>query len=171
MKHLLITRLFAENDGALRRLFRRRLRNKGDAQDLAQEVYLRMLRISETEIIRNPEAYLYTVARNLAKEHAVLDQRRSRQLDVESPALEVELADLPSFEEAADTEQRTQRLREVLNQLSPKCRAAVVMQFRDGLSYAEIAERLGTSTNMVKKYLTKGLVHCRKRMSRLSTRE
>jgi hypothetical protein len=36
---------------------------------------VRMLRISDQEAIRNPVHYLYTVANNLVKEHAVLDRR------------------------------------------------------------------------------------------------
>jgi len=42
------------------------------------------------------------------------------------------------------------------------------LQYRDGLSYQEIADRLNVSTNMVKKYLSQALVHCRGRMSRLA---
>ena len=48
--------------GALQAFFYRRLRTKADAADLVQEVYLRMLRVSDPEAIRNPEAYLFTVA-------------------------------------------------------------------------------------------------------------
>jgi RNA polymerase sigma-70 factor (ECF subfamily) len=38
------------------------------------------------------------------------------------------------------------------------------MQYWQGLSYEEIALRLGVSTHMVKKYLSKAMVHCRRRM-------
>jgi len=55
----------------------------------------------------------------------------------------------------------------VLDQLSPKCRAVVVLQYWHGLSYEEIAQRLCVSTNMVNKYLSQALVHCRRRMARL----
>ena len=41
--------LFAEHAGALQAFFRRRIQTKADAPDLAQEVYLRMLRISDQE--------------------------------------------------------------------------------------------------------------------------
>ncbi len=163
----LIDRLFAQNEQRLRQFFRRRIRARGEERDLAQEVYLRMLRVSETEVFRNPEAYLFTVARNLAKEHAVLERQQQAQVDFQSPGIEVELADLPPLEEEADTEQRLRRLNEVIGQLTAKCRAAVVMQYRDGLSYAQIGERLGISDNMVKKYLVQALAHCRKRMVRL----
>src|SRR5580700_6349316 len=50
--------------GALQAFFYRRLRAKVDAADLVQEVYLRMLRVSDPEAIRSPEAYLFTVAAN-----------------------------------------------------------------------------------------------------------
>jgi RNA polymerase sigma factor (sigma-70 family) len=164
----LIERLFAEHGGALQAYFRRRLRRKPDASDLTQEVYLRLLRVKESEVLRNPEAYLYTVASNLMKEHAVLDQRLARAEDVEDPAFAVQLAELPAFDGEVDTESRLKRLNEVLEQLSPKCRAAVVLQYSQGLSYQEIGERLGISANMVKKYLVQALAHCRKRMVRWS---
>lgn len=151
----------------LRGFFRRRVRNTNDVSDLAQEVYVRMLWVSETQTIENPEAYLYTVARNLVKEHALLERRRAAHIDVELASLESQLADIPAFDDDADAERRTERLREVLRQLSPKCQAAVVMQYRDGMSYADIGKTLGVSPHMVKKYLATALAHCRKRMSQL----
>ena len=82
----LVERLFAEHGGALQAFFRRRIRSKADAPDLAQEVYLRMLRVSDQDAIRNPVHYLYTVANNLVKEHAVLDRRRSGSVDIDEVA-------------------------------------------------------------------------------------
>ena len=58
-KPSLVERLFAEHRGALQTFFLRRIRAKADAADLAQEVYLRMLRIGDQESIRNPVHYLY----------------------------------------------------------------------------------------------------------------
>lgn len=55
----------------------------------------------------------------------------------------------------------------MLKQLRPKCQAAVALRFVDGLSYAEVAIRLGVSRQMAKKYVTQALVHCRRRMARL----
>src|SRR5678816_1547179 len=78
----LVERLYAEHYDALRTFFYRRIRARYDAADLAQEVYVRMLRMSDTEGIRNPEAYLYTVASNLVKEHAVVDRRQASSVDV-----------------------------------------------------------------------------------------
>jgi len=163
----LVERLFAEHRTALQAFFHRRIRTKSEAQDLAQEVYLRMLRVSDADAIRNPELYLYTVANNLVKEHAVLERRQASGVDIDEPTVQQQLAQLPSFEAQLDSSQRVARLRVVLAQLRPKCRAAVVLYYRHGLSYAEIAERLCISTHMVKKYLAQSLVHCRRRMARL----
>jgi RNA polymerase sigma factor (sigma-70 family) len=166
-KKTLVERLFADHGGALRAFLSRRVRTQPDAAELAQEVYLRMLRVPDMEAIRNPEAYLYTVASNLAKEHARCEQQARFALDVTDPLVEEQLAELPAFGGELDAAQRIKRLREVLNQLPPKCHAAVVLQYWHGLSYKEIGQRLGISTNMVKKYLSQALVHCRRRMARL----
>ena len=66
VKKALVERLFAQQGNALRAFLLRRTRRQHEAADLAQEVYVRMLRIPDMGAIRNPEAYLYTVASNLA---------------------------------------------------------------------------------------------------------
>jgi RNA polymerase sigma-70 factor (ECF subfamily) len=71
------------------------------------------------------------------------------------------------FDAALDATRRVARLHEVLKQLPPKCCAAVILQYHYELSYEEIAARLEVSPRMVKKYLTQGLSHCRRRMARL----
>jgi RNA polymerase sigma factor (sigma-70 family) len=156
--------LFVQHRGALQAFFYRRIRTKSDAPDLAQEVYVRMLRVSDTEVIRNPELYLYTVASNLLKEHAVLDRRQASQVDVDEPTVQERLGELPALDVRLDANQRLARLRVVLAQLPPKCRAAVILQHRHGLTYQEIADRLEVSPHMVKKYLAQALAHCRRRM-------
>jgi RNA polymerase sigma factor (sigma-70 family) len=166
-KKKVVERLFAQQGSALRAFLLRRTRRHPEAADIAQEVYVRMLRIPDMGAIRNPEAYLYTVASNLAKEHAQRESRDRLAVDVDDPAIQEQLAELPVFGGELDTEQRVARLREVLEQLSPKCRAAVELQYWHGLSYEEIALRLGVSAHMVKKYLSQGLMHCRRRMARL----
>jgi RNA polymerase sigma factor (sigma-70 family) len=162
----LVGRLFAEHRAALNSFFLRRIRSKADAADLA-EVYVRMLRIRDLEAIRNPVSYLYTVANNLVKEHAVLDRRQASGIDIdEMPAHEL-LGTLPAFDGDLDLTRRVARLGVVLQQLRPKCRAAVELRFTQGLSYREIALHLGVSPQMAKKYVAQGLCHCRRRMARM----
>ena len=163
----LVERLFAEHRGGLQTFFRRRIRSKADAPDLAQEVYVRMLRISDQEAIRNPVHYLYTVANNLVKEHAVLEHRRANAIDIDEAPAHEQLQTLPAFDGDLDAKQRVARLGVVLQQLRPKCRAAVVLRFTHELTYREIAIHLGVSPQMAKKYVTQALGHCRRRMARV----
>jgi RNA polymerase sigma factor (sigma-70 family) len=165
-KNAWVERLFAAHRGALQAFFYRRVRFRADATDLAQEVYVRMLRVKDMGSIRDSEAYLYTVASNLAKEHAAHEQRRGIAVDVEETKVQEELAELASFDAQIDAAQQVKRLREVLRQLPPRWHAAVVLHYVRGLSYEEVAQQLGVSTRMVKKYLGKALGHCRRRMVR-----
>jgi RNA polymerase sigma-70 factor (ECF subfamily) len=166
-KKTCVERLFIDHGPALHAFLSRRLGKAADAAELAQEVYVRMLRVPDMSAVRNPEAYLYAVASNLAKEHGRRSAPGSKVIDIDEPTVQAQLAQLPTYGGEIDREQRVKRLHEVLSQLSPKCRAAVVLQYWHGLSYEEIGRRLGVSTNMVKKYLSQALVHCRRRMRRI----
>jgi RNA polymerase sigma-70 factor (ECF subfamily) len=166
-KKSVVGRLFTEHGGALQAFLYRRVRRPSDAAELAQEVYVRLLRVPDIWEIRDLGAYLYTVASNLARDHARRERRDGTVFDVDDPQVQGELTELPGVAEHLDAEQFTKQLREVLHQLPPKCRAAIVMQYWQGLSYEEIAQRLGVSTHMVKKYLSQAMVHCRRRMGRL----
>jgi RNA polymerase sigma-70 factor (ECF subfamily) len=161
----LIERLYAEHRVALQSFFRRRVRSQTHAADLAQEVYLRMLRVQDPSAIRNPAVYLFTVARNLLKEHATLDQR---QAGTGLDKAQLEEASTPlSLDGELDLKHRVDRLQHVLGQLSPKCRAAVVLRFTHDLSYRQIAAHIGVSTQMAKKYVARGLEHCQRRLAGL----
>jgi RNA polymerase sigma factor (sigma-70 family) len=162
-----VERLFAEHRAALQTFFQRRIRSKSDAPDLAQEVYVRMLRINDQAAIRNPVHYLYTVANNLVKEHAALEHRQAHTVDIDEAPPHSQLETLPAFDGDLDATQRVARLGVVLRQLRPKCRAAVELRFTHELSYREIALHLGISPQMAKKYVAQALGHCRRRMARL----
>src|ERR1700739_208557 len=109
-----VEKLFTEHYAALLAFFYRRVKRKSDASDLVQEVYLRMLRVNDANAIRNPEGYLYTVASNLAKEHAVLERRQGRGIDVDEVTAEQQLRVLPLFDRDLDLVRRVSRLRTVL---------------------------------------------------------
>jgi RNA polymerase sigma factor (sigma-70 family) len=155
-----VVKLFAEHRRALQAYIHRRIRAKSDAPDLVQEVYLRLLRVSNPETIDNPQGYMYTVARNLVREHAALERRLSDQ------SLEPQVGELPALDSQLEDGQMIEHLEVVLEQLPARWRTALILQYRYGLSYQEIADRLGVSSNMIKKYLAQGLGHCRRHMAR-----
>jgi len=107
----LVERLFAEHRRALQTFFYRRIRTKSDAADLAQEVYVRMLRVSDIQAIRNPERYLFTVASNLVKEYSVLDRWHARGVDLDGIGVQQQLSELPALDAQLDVAKRVARLR------------------------------------------------------------
>src|SRR6202051_1389662 len=107
---LSIERLFAEQYAALVAFFYRRTRTKADAPDLAQEVYLRMLRVKDLDAIQSPQSYLFTVASNLLKEDAVLQRKRGSRVDVAGAADDWQLQHVPNFAGDLDTANRVERL-------------------------------------------------------------
>lgn len=160
-----LARMFEDHASLLRGFFVRRGARQ-DAEDLVQETYLRMLRAHEGNgtPIANPEAYLFTVAQNLVREHAT--RRRWSTLSIEEIGEPVHsLASTECTVAAAERDQRRQQLQVLLATLPEHTRAVLVMQYRDGLSYRQIAERMGVSTHMVKKHVIRGLSACRRAMA------
>jgi RNA polymerase sigma factor (sigma-70 family) len=144
----------------LLRYFKRRARTRVSADDLAQEVYLRLLRLSRQDLIRDPRSYVFRVAANLAHEFALKHAELT-----EAGAL----ADEPStegheVERALDSQVHARHLQAALEELSPKCRAVFILHRRDEMTYDEIARHLGVSASMVKKYLGQALQRLRKRL-------
>jgi RNA polymerase sigma factor (sigma-70 family) len=160
---LLIEGLVASHGNQLRRFLLARVRNVADVPDIAQEVYLRMLRIPNADSIRSPEAYLFTVAQHVLQQH-ILKGAAAPSAELEK-VLQVQASGAhadPALEMVAT--QCLDRLQDTLEKLSPKARAVFMLSRRDGLSFDEIGARLGCSKPMAKKYLMKALLQLRRRL-------
>lgn len=162
-----LEQLFDQHRNGLATFIRRRVRTGSDASDLTQEVYLRFLRADRDELIRNPEAYLFTVAVNLLREQSVLERRWSKAVDAAEPPTDPALVNFHTPEEEVDREARIARLTDLIEALPPKLQAVLILQYRDELTYQQIAQRIGVTTHTVKKYVMQGLALCRKRLSRI----
>jgi len=148
------------------RFIARRLRSVADARDLAHEAYVRLLRVKRRDLIRDPQAYLYRIAANVLYEFEL--KRKADAIGLTRCAqYQAAEADFGHPERDVEALLARQRIEAVLDQLSPRCRAVLILYRRDGLTYKEIATRIGISTSMVKKYLARGLRHCREQLSEL----
>jgi RNA polymerase sigma factor (sigma-70 family) len=148
----------------LRRFLASRLRNSSDVPDLAQEVFLRLMRVQDFGSIRSPESYLFTVATHVVQQHALSEPGMSLEGDLGEA-----FADSPSLlseddpEAQVQIEQRIQTLLRVLSELPPRVGATLILARLKGHSLEEIAATLGVSRESVKKYLARALQHCRDR--------
>lgn len=160
----LVAALLASHGAQLHRFLLARVANAADVPDVAQEVYLRMLRIPNAESIRSPEAYLFTVARHVVQQHSLKLSAtpRSRELTQMLASTITPVAADPALE--IDAQQCLEELQRALDDLGPKPRAVFLLHRREGLALEDIGARLGISLPMVKKYLMKSLVHLRQRL-------
>lgn len=143
----------------LHRFLMRRLHSSHHAQDLAQEAYLRLLRVERPELVRQPRAYLYRIAVNLVSEFRLRARREPITYDSDALAEAAERIEAPADE--GDRTADTQQIELILGQLPPLYRAIFVLRKRDGLSYHEIAQQLDISVHTVKKYLARAVAKCR----------
>ncbi|MGH8237168.1 MAG: RNA polymerase sigma factor [Steroidobacteraceae bacterium] len=129
----------------------RRVRAKVDVEDLAQETYLRLLRARDLHEIRNPQAYVLTVAA-----HVIAEWRHGQPLGERAALDDDALVDgsTPEFELAAHVCQ--ERLNETLAALAPRMRAVLLLRLRDERTYKEIARDLALTERQVKRYLERG---------------
>lgn len=153
---------------ALRRFRAVRMRHaSADVNDLVQEVFLRLLRIPDHEAIRNPRAYLYTIASHVLHQYTL---RQSAMAQLTAPmdiGMEVEAAIDSNPEAAAQLEQQFEELGRGLEQLSPRAYATLLMYRCEGATLEEIGRRLGVTRVMAKKYLVKALTYCQQRLQEL----
>jgi len=138
----------------------RRTASAADAQDLAQEVYLRLLRVERQELVRQPRSYMLRIAANLLHEWR-LTSRQSKPHDTNELA-SLEAPDDPEYETMAA--QRLTRLNQEFAGLTAPVRAALVLQVRDGLSYEQIAKEMNVTPRMIKRYLVLAYAALRARM-------
>ena len=164
-KHAFLTTLEKTHGRQLRRYLTARLRNAAaDAPDLAQEVYLRLLRIDNHETIRNAQAYLFTVASHVLHQHGLRQAATPETVEIMDVVSELQNVGDTDPATQVEMEQRFEKLGLGLLQHSPRAYATLVMHRCDGVALQDIADQFGVSYTMVKRYLSKALVYCQQHL-------
>lgn len=129
------------------------------AEDLLQEVFMRVWRKPDMQVSANGmAAWFAVVARNRSID--VLRKRR-HTVDVGDAVIENELGVTPHF----DRERLGQQARTALAQVSPEQQQAVQMAFFEGMTHTEIAERTGLPLGTVKTRIRSAITSLRKAMT------
>ena len=144
-----------------------------EAEDLTQEIFLRVFRSLESFDQRaNFQTWLVSVSRNYC-----IDRYRSGRRDRAVFAREVDpatvTAEAPGLNPHARVElqDRVALLREALRALSPPLRTAVVLRDIHELSYQEIAEQLGVAEGTVKSRINRGRAELARQIEALRTKQ
>jgi RNA polymerase sigma-70 factor (ECF subfamily) len=152
--------------GRIRRMAFRYLSRREEAEDLAQEVFIRVYRNlstfrADTGSLQN---WLVRVGRNLIIDHF----RQARRLQKYCDGHDLEMLRVSdehaiSPDRSVEQGEVTATIRKLLEGLPDDIRQAVVLRYLEGLSYQEIADRLSIPEGTVKSRINRG----RARMARL----
>jgi RNA polymerase sigma factor (sigma-70 family) len=151
--------------GQLLRFFQVNAPRSSVVDDLMQEMFLQLLKSRPSAELRDVRAYLFQTAWSVVN----ATRRRLRRepeymTSLDEPALGSQ-ADRSSrlwVEDDTSTMLAQAQLQALLAKLPPAGQAAIVLRYREGRSYKEIAAQLDCSTSTVKKYLMHALNECRK---------
>ncbi|MEI2297283.1 sigma-70 family RNA polymerase sigma factor [Ensifer sp. MJa1] len=161
MTDAMLQGLHEQEEGRIRRFFSRRLRNREDATDATQETFMRMLEASRSTLIENPQAYLFQVARSVARVASQRAQRESILFAADSEGVE-HAEDRPLQDRIVNGRQCLIIMARTIQGLPNRCQQVFILSRLHGLSNGAIAEQLGISRNMVEKHIIRALLECRK---------
>ena len=153
-----VHRLYVDHQGWLNGWLRRQLGCSHKAADLAQDTFVRLLaKDTQLDAIREPRAYLHTIARGLLINHWRRKQIEQAYLD--SLAQQPE-AVMPSPESQALIVETLMQVDAMLARLPHRVRRAFLLSQLSGMTYAAIAAELEVTERMVKKYMAQAMLHC-----------
>jgi RNA polymerase sigma factor (sigma-70 family) len=153
-----LTRCFLEIRAELVRFLTRR-NGRAAAEDVAQETWLKLHERGNSESWQEPRAVLFTTAANLGtdvqRREAHSDRLFAREGEAPEPASEA-----AGPESQVESQSELNCVAAALEQLPAQCREAFLLNRLEGLTHAEIAERLGVSTRTVQRHIERALRRC-----------
>ncbi|HEV2401691.1 MAG TPA: sigma-70 family RNA polymerase sigma factor [Candidatus Sulfotelmatobacter sp.] len=162
-----LSELIARYQNRLYRYLLRMVRQPAEAEDLFQQTWLKVVeKIHSFDVTRNFDAWLFTLARNLAIDH--LRQVRPQSLDepladngnCETAADRIPSRDDTPLDSALAVERRKQ-IDEAMAALPMIYREALTLRFEDGMKIEEIAQVTGVPVSTVKSRLRRSLEQLR----------
>ncbi|MCA8893368.1 MAG: sigma-70 family RNA polymerase sigma factor [Hyphomonas sp.] len=146
---------------ALVRFLTARTGSAAEAEDIVQDMFLKVQAIDPTGI-ETPTAFLYRLASNLFVDK-LRSARRSRARDEAYAKTHTEaagddlVAETPDPQQVVDSRQQLRQLITAVEALPPQCQRVFKLHKLDGLSYAEVARSLGISKSAVEKHMMSAL--------------
>ncbi|UCD38095.1 MAG: sigma-70 family RNA polymerase sigma factor [Fidelibacterota bacterium] len=150
--------LVAMYDGRIMALTLQLLKNKEDAEDIYQEVFIKAWRnLSSFEFKSDFYTWLYRIAANTCFSYRSGRHRHH----LENISLEEGYHDAYN-EENPDRSEQQQHIIDAVNELPQKQKTVFVMRYYQGHKLGDIATLLGLTTGTVKRYLHRATLKLRK---------
>ncbi len=150
-----LTRFHRDYRPGLMAFFLRRVRNHAEAEDLTQEVFIRIAQ-GGGAAMKSAEAYIFQVAANLLRDRVRRNKVRDQYLAELKPGLDEENELLDPQRIVAGRE-ALERLSEGLRDLPERTRLIFLLFRYENLDYKTIADSLGISTSAVEKHVYRAM--------------
>lgn len=154
MPDSVLVRTYLEHELELLRFLGKRLGSPSIAADIAQDLYLKLLRVEDPEPIRDRRAYVFGMAANLATDHLRVEKRRS-EIRAEAEGVIWHRYDELTPERHAMARDELDHMKAVIARLDERCRQVFFLSRYEGKSQAQIAAELGIGVTTVYKDLKK----------------
>ncbi len=153
---------YMEQRANLIRFLAARLRNEAIAEELVQELWIKVSANKITEPVGNPVGYLFTMAANLSLDNIRQRQRRNRRDEKWTNESTNKVGGFTtSYDEDGETRllraENIAKVRAAIDTLPPKARQAFVLHRMQGLSHKQVAAELGISVSTVEKHIIKAM--------------
>lgn len=139
------------------------LKDKEEASDITHDIFMKIWnRRASMQNVSDFSAYIFRMAKNAVMdffEHSMVDARYRDMVAGASDIVSVDLSDLVSTEELAVLIQMA------IEKMPPRRKEIFIMHRFKGLTYKEIAERLGISPKTVENQISAALTELRKIMA------
>jgi RNA polymerase sigma-70 factor (ECF subfamily) len=164
--------LHKRHRGNVQRLIRRITGNAAIAEELSQEVFLRVYQArARYEPTASFSTWLYRIAFNRS-----LNWLRSQNQYRNTTSFDAQPASMRRIQEPGATPERKlldqehiERIRQVINSLPPRQRQALILHKYEGLDYVQIAERMDTTVPAIKSLLFRTYLSLQELLKPLST--
>lgn len=131
-----------------------RLANAADAEDVAQESFLKAY--TKLGSLRDPQRFAGWLSRIVVQQCVDVHRRQSRQQKILGKATPMECHpdELPAFSTNPGlTAEQIRFVRQAISKLPPKYQRPIIMRFVSGLSGADIARQLGKRPGTIRVWL------------------
>jgi RNA polymerase sigma factor (sigma-70 family) len=151
--------------GPLLAYFTKRVKDRNEAEDLTQEVFVRLLHHPDKNNGQSLGGYVFTIAANLlrdrAKSAATARRKRIQSLDplIEQDSYPANLVEDRSPERVLVGRQAIQDILDALTELGERTRDIFILARLENVQHREIAAMYGISVSAVEKSLMKAVAH------------
>jgi len=122
---------------------------EADLDDVAQEVFLRLLRYSDDAVVEYPQSYLFRIATNVVNEWRERARNKLPHGEEGLEDLEIESHDEP--EHSVDRTLRGKRVQSAVSKLPMRQRRILSLHINDDLTYKQIATKLKLTPRIVRR--------------------